>query len=55
MAMSELEKELQQMEAQYGQQFGDASDAEEELDDTQDGVDAGGCKHAHIHTHTQKE
>ncbi|XP_072517839.1 dnaJ homolog subfamily C member 21 [Salminus brasiliensis] len=39
-AMSELEKELQQMEAQYGQQFGDASDTEEELDDTQDRVDA---------------
>ncbi|KAG9266271.1 hypothetical protein AMEX_G20797 [Astyanax mexicanus] len=38
-AMSELEKELQQMEAQYGQQFGDASDTEEELDDIQDRVD----------------
>ncbi|XP_036443754.1 dnaJ homolog subfamily C member 21 isoform X3 [Colossoma macropomum] len=41
-AMSELEKELQQMEAQYGRQFGDASDTEEELDDMQDRVDAGG-------------
>lgn len=29
-AMSELEKELQQMEAQYDQQFGDASESEEE-------------------------
>ncbi|XP_066502093.1 dnaJ homolog subfamily C member 21 isoform X2 [Hoplias malabaricus] len=40
-ATSELEKALQQMEAQYGQQFGDASDAEEDLDDTQDRVDTG--------------
>lgn len=32
--MSELEKELQQMEAQYGEEFGDASSEseEEELD-----------------------
>lgn len=29
-AMSELEKELQQIEAQYGQEFGDASESEEE-------------------------
>lgn len=29
-AMSELEKELQQIEAQYGEQFGDASESEEE-------------------------
>lgn len=29
-AMSELEKELQQMEAEYGQEFGDASDSEED-------------------------
>ncbi|XP_043076993.1 dnaJ homolog subfamily C member 21 [Puntigrus tetrazona] len=29
-AMSELEKELQQMEAQYGQEFGDASESEED-------------------------
>lgn len=29
-AMSELEKELQQMEAQYGKEFGDASESEEE-------------------------
>lgn len=28
--MSELEKELQQMEAQYGEEFGDASESEEE-------------------------
>ncbi|KAI4882879.1 hypothetical protein NFI96_013094 [Prochilodus magdalenae] len=41
-AMSELEKELQQMEAQYGRQFGDTSETDEELDDTQDEVDAGG-------------
>lgn len=29
-AMSELEKELQQMEARYGQEFGDASESEED-------------------------
>ncbi|XP_041916058.1 dnaJ homolog subfamily C member 21 isoform X2 [Alosa sapidissima] len=29
-AMSELEKELQQMEAQYGQEFGDTSESEDE-------------------------
>lgn len=29
-AMSELEKELQQIEAQYGEEFGDASESEEE-------------------------
>ncbi|XP_049593647.1 dnaJ homolog subfamily C member 21 isoform X1 [Syngnathus scovelli] len=29
-AMSELEKELQQMEAQYGEEFGDASESEDE-------------------------
>lgn len=34
-AMSELEKELQQIEAQYGKEFGDASESEED-----DGVDA---------------
>lgn len=28
--MSELEKELQQIEAQYGEEFGDASESEEE-------------------------
>lgn len=28
--MSEMEKELQQMEAQYGKEFGDASESEEE-------------------------
>lgn len=28
--MSELEKELQQMEAQYGEEFGDASESEDE-------------------------
>ncbi|KAM6984704.1 dnaJ homolog subfamily C member 21 [Aplochiton taeniatus] len=32
-AMSELEKELQQMEAQYGQEFGDASESEAEDQD----------------------
>lgn len=32
-AMSELEKELQQMEAQYGEEFGDASESEEEEQD----------------------
>ncbi|KAG8456732.1 hypothetical protein GDO86_002496 [Hymenochirus boettgeri] len=30
MAMSDLEKELQQMEAQYGEQFGDRSDSDED-------------------------
>lgn len=29
-AMSELEKELQQIEAQYGEEFGDASESEED-------------------------
>lgn len=32
-AMSELEKELQQIEAQYGEEFGDASESEEEDQD----------------------
>ncbi|XP_076844990.1 dnaJ homolog subfamily C member 21 isoform X2 [Brachyhypopomus gauderio] len=43
-SMSDLEKELQQMEAQYGQQFGDTSEPEEEeeLHDAQEPVDAGG-------------
>ncbi|XP_061589645.1 dnaJ homolog subfamily C member 21 isoform X2 [Cololabis saira] len=46
-AMSELEKELQQIEAEYGEEFGDASDSEEDeaVMDTQEknseeGVDA---------------
>ncbi|KAA0719836.1 DnaJ -like protein subfamily C member 21 [Triplophysa tibetana] len=40
-AMSELEKELQQMEAQYDQQFGDVSESEEEEDEEagEDGLD----------------
>ncbi|KAK0133299.1 DnaJ subfamily C member 21 [Merluccius polli] len=42
-AMSELEKELQQMEAQYGKEFGDASesedDEEEEEEERVDGQD----------------
>lgn len=40
--MSELEKELQQMEAQYDQQFGDASESEEEEQEEEadeDGLD----------------
>ncbi|XP_044148694.1 dnaJ homolog subfamily C member 21 isoform X2 [Bufo gargarizans] len=38
MAMSQLEKELQQMEAQYDKEFGDGSeDDEEEAEDQQDG------------------
>ncbi|KAM4634274.1 dnaJ homolog subfamily C member 21 isoform 2-T2 [Polymixia lowei] len=43
-AMSEMEKELQQMEAQYGEEFGDASDSEEEDQDmdAQDKTDEGG-------------
>jgi len=32
-AMSELEKELQQIEAQYGEEFGDASESEEDEPD----------------------
>lgn len=35
-AMSELEKELQQIEAQYGEEFGDASESEEEELDIMD-------------------
>lgn len=38
-AMSELEKELQQMEAQYGEEFGDGSDSEE-VEDSDEGA---GC------------
>lgn len=34
--MSELEKELQQMEAQYGEEFGDASESEEEEMETRE-------------------
>ncbi|KAJ8402358.1 hypothetical protein AAFF_G00368470, partial [Aldrovandia affinis] len=41
-AMSELEKELQQIEAQYGQEFGDASESEEEDMDAVDGGDQNG-------------
>lgn len=37
--MSELEKELQQMEAQYGEEFGDASDSEE-VENSEEGA---GC------------
>lgn len=38
MAMSNMEKELQQMEAQYEQQFGDGTeDYEEEVDEQQNG------------------
>lgn len=37
--MSELEKELQQMEAQYGEEFGDASDSEE----VQNSDEGAGC------------
>ncbi|RXN08619.1 dnaJ -like protein [Labeo rohita] len=36
-AMSELEKELQQMEAEYGQEFGDASDSEEDEEELENG------------------
>lgn len=35
-AMSELEKELQQIEAQYGEEFGDASESEEEEMETRE-------------------
>ncbi|XP_068608818.1 dnaJ homolog subfamily C member 21 isoform X2 [Brachionichthys hirsutus] len=40
-AMSELEKELQQMEAQYGQEFGDASESEEEESGEEEGGGSG--------------
>lgn len=38
-SMSELEKELKQMEAQYGEEFGDASESGEEDSEAQDGGD----------------
>uniref|UniRef100_A0A672I2M0 DnaJ homolog subfamily C member 21 n=1 Tax=Salarias fasciatus TaxID=181472 RepID=A0A672I2M0_SALFA len=41
-AMSELEKELQQMEAQYGKEFGDASESEEEEPDMEKNSEEGG-------------
>ncbi|KAG7477088.1 hypothetical protein MATL_G00090480 [Megalops atlanticus] len=41
-AMSELEKELQQIEAQYGEEFGDVSESEEEDTEAQDGGDLSG-------------
>uniref|UniRef100_A0A8C9Y2X6 DnaJ homolog subfamily C member 21 n=1 Tax=Sander lucioperca TaxID=283035 RepID=A0A8C9Y2X6_SANLU len=44
-AMSELEKELQQIEAQYGKEFGDASESEEEepdMDTREKNSDEGG-------------
>lgn len=37
--MSVLEKELQQMEAQYGEEFGDASDS----DEVENSDEASGC------------
>lgn len=45
--MSELEKELQQMEAEYGQVFGDASESEEDEEEVENGqeranIDGGG-------------
>lgn len=36
-AMSALEKELQQIEAQYGEEFGDASESEEEVNSEEGG------------------
>lgn len=41
-AMSELEKELQQIEAQYGEEFGDASESEEEELDMETREEGGG-------------
>ncbi|XP_073680962.1 dnaJ homolog subfamily C member 21 [Garra rufa] len=38
-AMSELEKELQQMEAEYGQEFGDASESEEDEEEVENGLE----------------
>lgn len=41
-AMSEMEKELQQMEAQYGREFGDASESEEDELDVDKNSEEGG-------------
>ncbi|XP_072228105.1 dnaJ homolog subfamily C member 21 isoform X2 [Leuresthes tenuis] len=41
-AMSELEKELQQIEAQYGKEFGDTSESEEEEVDVERNSEEGG-------------
>lgn len=45
--MSELEKELQQMEAEYGLEFGDVSESEEDEEEVENrqeraNVDGGG-------------
>ncbi len=55
-AMSELEKELQQMEARYGQEFGDASESEEDEEELENekeraNVDRGG-EFDVMYTHT---
>jgi len=42
--MSELEKELQQIEAQYGKEFGDTSESEEEEVDMEKNSEEGGGK-----------
>ena len=57
--MTELEKELRQMEARYGQEFGDTSESEEEEGDTLETTN-NGCggqrslcsTRIHLHTHT---
>lgn len=41
-AMSELEKELQQIEAEYGEEFGDVSESEEDEVDMQENIGDGG-------------
>ena len=58
-SMTELEKELRQMEARYGQEFGDTSESEEEEGDTLETTN-NGCggqrslcsTRIHLHTHT---
>lgn len=43
--MSDLERELQEMEAQYEKEFGDGSDDEGELEEqeTKEGIEGTGC------------
>lgn len=43
--MSDLERELQEMEAQYEKEFGDGSDDEDELEEqeTKEGIEGMGC------------
>lgn len=57
-AMSELEKELQQIEAQYGEEFGDATESEEEeveMDAQERNSEDGGKKKHQIENWTDKK